>query len=91
MYSSILSAILSLDRKGWLLPCPGHFTRGKIPVTNCTGGWVGIRAGVNGYGKSGPSGFELWTVQSIKSCYTNYDILAATYEKIQCKKHKALS
>jgi hypothetical protein len=27
---------------------------GKRPGTHCTGGWVGLTAGVDGYGKSRP-------------------------------------
>jgi hypothetical protein len=43
---------------------PATFPLGKNPNTNCIGGWVGITAGLHGYGeenvckdaKPGPSG-----------------------------------
>jgi hypothetical protein len=38
---------------GWLTPGPGR-PPGKRPVTHCIGGWVGPRAGLDGYGKSRP-------------------------------------
>jgi hypothetical protein len=32
VYSSTLSLTLALDRGGWSMPCPSHFTSGKDPV-----------------------------------------------------------
>jgi len=31
---------------------PATLPAGKTRITNCTGGWVGPRAGLNGYGQS---------------------------------------
>ena len=33
---------------------PAALPPGKIPGIHCTGGWVGSRAGLDGYGKSRP-------------------------------------
>ena len=42
------------------------------PVTHCTGGWVGPRAGLDGCGKSHPPpGFDPRTVQPVASRYTD--------------------
>ena len=42
------------------------------PRTQCTGGWVGPRAGLDGCGKSGlPPGFDPRTVQPVASRYTD--------------------
>ena len=38
--------------------------------THCTGGWVGLRAGLDGCGKSRPTGFYPRTVQPVASRYT---------------------
>jgi hypothetical protein len=40
------------ERMGWLAPRPGRMPPGKRPGTHCTGGWVGLRAGLDGCGKS---------------------------------------
>ena len=43
------------------------------PGTHCTGGWVGLRAGLYRYGKSRPQrGFDPRTVQPVGSRYTDY-------------------
>ena len=40
---------------GWVLNAtPRSLYPREGPVTNCTGGWVGPRAGLDGYGKSRP-------------------------------------
>ena len=45
------------------------------PGTHCTGGWVGLRTGLDRCGKSRPpSGFDLRTVQPVGSRYTDYSI-----------------
>jgi len=50
--------------------------RGKTG-THCIGGWVGARAGLDGYGKSRPPpGFDSRTVQPAASRYTDYSIQA---------------
>jgi hypothetical protein len=36
---------------GWSTPRPGRFSPGKTPGTHCTGGWVGLGAGLDGCGK----------------------------------------
>jgi hypothetical protein len=44
----------------------------KRPGTNCTGGWVGPRAGLDRCGKSRPPpGFDPQTVQPVASHYTD--------------------
>jgi hypothetical protein len=45
---------------------------GKRPGIHFTGGWVGLRASLDEYGKYFP-----WPVKLIVSCYTNYVTLAA--------------
>ena len=39
---------------GWSTPRPGRFYPREGPGTNCIGGWVGIRAGLDRCGKSRP-------------------------------------
>jgi hypothetical protein len=40
---------------GWCqLPTPAAVPPGKTAGSLCTGGWVGSRTGLNGYGKSRP-------------------------------------
>jgi hypothetical protein len=41
------------------------------PGTHCTGGWVGPRAGLDGCGKSRPTGFDPGAVQPVASRYTD--------------------
>jgi len=42
------------------------------PGTHCTGGWVGLRAGLDWCGKSRPPpGFDPRTVQPVGSRYTD--------------------
>jgi hypothetical protein len=53
-YSSTLSFTSVLDRDGWLTPHPDVLTPVKNPVTDCTGGWVGPRAGLDGCRKYSP-------------------------------------
>jgi len=48
---------------------------GKRPDTNCTEGWMGPRAGLDGYGKISPlQGFDPRTVQPAASPHTEYSI-----------------
>ena len=53
---------------GWVVSAtPLSFYPREWPRTRCVGGWVDLRAGLVGGGKSGPTtGFDL------RSCYTNY-------------------
>ena len=51
-YSSTLYLTSSLEGSGWLTPRPGRFTPGKDTRYPFTGGWVGPRAGLDGYRKS---------------------------------------
>jgi hypothetical protein len=51
-YSSTLFLITGLDGVEWLMPCPCCFTLGKEIRCQFTGGWVGLRAGMEGCGKS---------------------------------------
>jgi hypothetical protein len=68
---------LVLDRGGWLRPRPGHFIPGKetrYPLYKrlCRPhGWSGWVQKI-----LPTSGFNLWTVQPIPSCYTDYAIPA---------------
>jgi hypothetical protein len=44
----------------------------KRPGTHCIGGWVGLRAGLDGCVESGPSlGFDPQTIQPVASRYTD--------------------
>jgi hypothetical protein len=79
---------------GWLTPRPGRFTPGgKKPVPIVQGGWVGHRAGLDGWGKPRPQlGFEPRTVRSVASRYTDWDIPVPeqkqTDQKTVTKLHK---
>ena len=42
------------------------------PGTQCTGGWVGLRAGLDRCGKFPPPGFDPRTVQPVASRYTDW-------------------
>jgi hypothetical protein len=56
--NSTLLLTSALDVGGWLTSCPGRCNTGRLG-THCTGGWMGIAAGVGRCGKSSPpSGFE---------------------------------
>jgi len=44
---------------------------GKRPGTHCTGGWVGPRAGLDGWGKTPSLGFDPRTVPPVESRYTD--------------------
>ena len=50
-YSSTLSLTLALNRVGGQCHAPAALPPGKRPGTQCTGGRVGPRAGLNGCGK----------------------------------------
>ena len=59
---------------------PAAFPLGKRPGIPCTGGWVGLRAGLDGCGKSRPPpGFDPRTVQPVASRYTDYAIPASVW------------
>jgi hypothetical protein len=71
--------ILALDGGEWSISCPGHITcvGRKGPYTHQMGGWVGPRAGVNGFEKGnslGLTGICTPDVQPIASHYTDYAI-----------------
>ena len=52
------------------------------PCTLCTGGWVGLRTGLDGCGKSRPPlGFDPRTVQPVASRYTDCAIPAPIHIK----------
>jgi hypothetical protein len=44
------------------------------PGIYCTEGWVGLRAGLNGCGKSSSPGFDLRTFQPVASRYSDWPI-----------------
>ena len=72
MYSSTVPSTSALDGGGLSTPRPGRFTLGEITGTHFIGGWVGPRAGLDGYGKSrSPPGFDPRTVQPLASGYTD--------------------
>ena len=58
MYSPTLSLTSALDEGGCPTPLPGGFTPREKPGTHCMGGWVGPRAGLDGCGKSLPTGIR---------------------------------
>ena len=59
-------------RVGGQLHAPVALPPGKRPGTNCIGGWVGPRAGLDGCGKSRPQpGFDPPTVQPVASRCTD--------------------
>jgi len=62
------------------------------PVTHCIGGWVGLRAGQDGCGKSRPPlGFDPRTVQPVASRYTVYVIPAAKRNLTELKKKRKMA
>ena len=72
MFSSTLPSTSALDEGGWSTPRSGRFTPVERPGTHCIGGWVGLRAGLDGCGKSRPLlGFDPRTVQPVASRYTD--------------------
>jgi hypothetical protein len=52
---------------------PAALPSGKKPGTEFTGGWVGPRAGLDGWGKTcpPPPGFDPRTVQPVAGRYTD--------------------
>ena len=57
---------------GWSTPSSIRFIQEKDTRYPFTGGWVGPRAGLDGYGKSRPlQGFDPRTVQPVTSRYTD--------------------
>ena len=54
MYSSTLSLTSALDWVGGQRHAPAALPPGKRPGTHCIGGWVGLRAGMDGYGNARP-------------------------------------
>ena len=53
-YSSTLFLTSALDGGGWSTNPPVALPPRKRPGTHCIGGWVGLRAGLDGCGKSRP-------------------------------------
>jgi hypothetical protein len=54
-----------------------HAPATLLPGTRCTGGWVGPRGVLDGWGKISPLlGFDPRTVQPIESRYMDYAIPA---------------
>jgi hypothetical protein len=64
---STLSLTSSLEGGAWLRRHPGRFTPRQRPVTHFTGGWVGLRASLDGCGISRPH-WDL-TVETVDSRY----------------------
>jgi hypothetical protein len=61
-------------RRGWVVSLtPRPLYPQERPSTHCTGGWVGLRAGLDVREKSRPPpGFDPRTIQPIASCYTDW-------------------
>jgi len=75
MYNSALSLTLALDGVGGQRQALAAVLPGKRPGTHCIGGWVGLRAGLDGCGKSRPPPeFDPRTVQPVASRYTDWAI-----------------
>jgi hypothetical protein len=69
MYSSTLSLTSVLDGMGGQCHPPATLPWER-PGTHCIGGWVGLRAGLDGCGESLSSpGFDPRTVQAVASRY----------------------
>jgi hypothetical protein len=76
---SLTSALGGVKVKGTLWPL---YPRER-PGTHCTGGWVGLRAGLNGCGKSCHSSvFDPRTVQPVASHYTDWAV--PTHKQRHC-------
>ena len=61
------------------MQCPVRiYPQEKRSGTRCTGGWMGLRAGLDGCGKSRPQppGFDPTTVHPVAIRYIDYAILA---------------
>jgi hypothetical protein len=58
MYSSTLSLTSTLDGVGGQRHAPVALSPGNRPGTHCVRGWVGPRAGLDGCGKSSPTGIR---------------------------------
>jgi hypothetical protein len=57
-YSSTLSLTSALGRVGGQRHAPAALPPGKRPGNHCVGRWVGPRAGLDGCGKSHPTGIR---------------------------------
>ena len=82
--------ILNLGpRFKWSASRPGRFTLGKEPGTHRIGGWVGSRAGLNGYWKREGlvplSGFDHLTIQSRLKLLSGKNTFGEYLCFIQCK------
>jgi len=66
---------------GWVVnTTPRPLYSRERPAPYCIGGWVNVRAGLNGWGKSRPPpGFDPQTVQPVPSRYTDWVIPAPIY------------
>jgi len=58
---------------------------GKRCGIHCTGGWLGLRASLDGSGNSDPPppGFKPQTIQSVASFYTDYATTATTIQSLR--------
>jgi hypothetical protein len=70
------------------LHAPAALALGEIPITHCTGGWVGPRAGLGRCGEEKnifpATDVELRTVKSVASCSTERRGLLSDYK---CRFH----
>jgi hypothetical protein len=64
-------------RRGWMVSTTLQlFYPRERPLTQCTGGRVGLGTGLDGTENLTPSGFDPRTVQLVAGCYTAYAIPA---------------
>ena len=71
MYSSTLSLTLAPDGVGGQRYAPAALPPGKTPTTQCTGGLVGPKPSLDGFGKFRQPGYDSRTVQPVASRYTD--------------------
>ena len=57
-FSEVVRNLHRLDSVVWSTVLSGHFASGKDTGTHCAGGWVGPKAGLDGYGRSRPTGIR---------------------------------
>ena len=80
----------ALEGGEWSASRPGCSLPRERPGTHCTGGWLDLRAGLDGVQKiSPPPGFDPRTVQPVASRYTDY-ATRPTKRLVRVTKHAKL-
>jgi hypothetical protein len=74
----VLSLTSVLDGVGGQRHAPAALPQGNIPGTNCIGGWVGPRAGLENLAPSGP---DLRNFQPVVSRHTDWAIVVTLYKR----------